>query len=233
MAAPPPAPSVRVERIGREGEPVVVIDGFAADAAALRTAAAALTFAPDGTHYPGVKAAVPSAYFADVAPTVGIVLRDVFGFAEPAGVIAAWYQLVTTPPAALTLMQRLPHVDALRPRQIALVHFLGHENRGGTAFYRHRATGFETLDEARAPAFRTRLAAEVAATPPPNAYIDDGAPWFERIAAVAPAFNRALVYRSALLHCGLIPTGAVLSADPLVGRLTVGAFLGPGGRTAR
>ena len=228
-----PEPDIRVERIGREQEPVVVIDGFARDPDALRLAAAGLAFAPDGTHYPGVKAAVTPAYFADVAPVLGVVLRDVFGYDAPAGVIGAWYQLVTTPPADLTLSQRLPHVDALRPRQIALVHFLTPEDRGGTAFYRHRATGFETLDEARAPAFRTRLAAEVQQVPPPAAYIADGAPWFEQTAAVAPAWNRALVYRSALFHCGLIPAGP-LAADPLAGRLTVGCFLGPeGGRTAR
>ncbi len=92
MAAPSPAPSVRVERIGREGEPVVVIDGFAADPAALRAAAAAPTFAPDGTHYPGIKAAVPPGLFRRRrADAVGIVLRDVFGFAEPASVIDAWF----------------------------------------------------------------------------------------------------------------------------------------------
>ena len=227
------ARTARVQRIGREGEPVVVVDGFAADPDALRAAAAALTFAPDGTHYPGVKAPVSSGWFADVGATLAAVLRDVFGFAEPATAIGAWYQLVTTPPAELTLLQRLPHVDALRPRQIALVHFLGTDDQGGTAFYRHRATGFETLDEARAPGFRALLAAEVGHGPPPAGYIGDGAPWFERIAEVRPAYNRALIYRSALLHCGLIPEGATLSADPLTGRLTVGAFLGPGGRTAR
>ncbi len=226
-------PTIRVERIGREGEAVAVIDGFAPDPDALRAAAAGLRFAADGTHYPGIKAAVTPAYFDATGPVLAAVLRDVFGYREPAAVIGAWYQLVTTPPAALTPLQRLPHVDALRPRQIALVHYLGHDDHGGTAFYRHRATGFETLDEARAPGFRTRLAAEIGAEPPAAAYIDEGAPWFERIAAFAPAFNRALVYRSALFHCGLIPATAPLSPDPLAGRLTVGCFLGPGGRTAR
>ncbi len=226
-------PTVRVERIGREGEPVAVIDGFAPDPDALRAAAADLRFAPDGTHYPGVKAPVTPAYFPATAPVLAAVLRDVFGYTEPASVIGAWYQLVTTPRAELSPMQRLPHVDALRPRQIALVHFLSHDDHGGTAFYRHCATGLETLDEAHAPAFRARLSAEVASAAPPAGYIGDGGPWFERTAAFAPAFNRALVYRSALFHCGLIPAAAPLSPDPLTGRLTVGCFLGPGGRTAR
>jgi hypothetical protein len=37
-----------------------------------------------------------------------------------------------------------------------------------------------------------------------------------------------VIYRSALLHSGSIPPGAVPSADPREGRLTVTAFLSLG-----
>ena len=48
---------------------------------------------------------------------------------------------------------------------------------------------------------------------------------FERTAIFAPRCNRALIYRSKLLHCAAVPNGVALSADPRTGRLTVASFL--------
>ncbi|MBV8972454.1 MAG: hypothetical protein JO290_09215 [Sphingomonadaceae bacterium] len=228
------APSIHVEHIGEEGEPIVVVDGFAPDPDALRAHAARQVFGSDDTYYPGVKARVPPTYFSGCETTLAVVLRDVFGHRAPPAVLGAWYQIVTTPPAALSPMQRLPHVDATGPAQVAMVHYLSHDDQGGTGFFRHRASGYETIDPARAKGFYAGLDAEVQRTPPLPVYLSDGAPWFERIAAVAPAYNRAVLYRSRLLHSGLIPPGASLSPDPARGRLTVGCFFAadPGGRAA-
>ena len=60
---------------------------------------------------------------------------------------------------------------------------------------------------------------------PEPAYIRDSTTLFERTTVVEPRYNRALIYRSALLHSGAIGPDAVLSADPAAGRLTVTAFL--------
>jgi hypothetical protein len=48
---------------------------------------------------------------------------------------------------------------------------------------------------------------------------------FERTALVDAAYNRALLYRSYVLHSGAIARDAVLSTDPAAGRLTITAFL--------
>ena len=61
--------------------------------------------------------------------------------------------------------------------------------------------------------------------PPPAAYIAGDTPLFERFEHVEARYNRALVYRSMLLHSGAIGPDASLSADPSTGRLTVTAFL--------
>ncbi|MEE2917018.1 MAG: DUF6445 family protein, partial [Pseudomonadota bacterium] len=60
---------------------------------------------------------------------------------------------------------------------------------------------------------------------PPPAYIADSTPLFERTALVAAQPNRAVIYRSSLLHSGAIAPGAALGDDPARGRLTVTAFL--------
>lgn len=217
------APQISARRIGREGEPVVIVDDFAPDPDGLLAHAAASAFTPAGDHYPGVRAALPTTYFGEVGETLSIIFGEAFGAAGRVRVLDARFSIVTAPAAALTLVQRVPHVDATAPGRLAMVHYLAAEELGGTAFYRHRSTGFETINEARAHAYFAALARETAVHPP-HGYIAGDTPLFERIDAVAARFNRAVFYRSHLLHCGTVPPDAHLPADPQRGRLTITGF---------
>lgn len=217
-------PDIRARLIGREQQPLVVIDGFAPDPDALRTAAMAASFGPAGWHYPGVRAALPPDYLAGQHALLATVLRDVFSCRRSMRVLDASFSMVTKPPDALSTKQRLPHVDAFEPGRIALIHYLSPDG-DGTAFFRHRSTGFESIDEDRAPVYFARLEAELRQNPPPPAYIAGDTALFERFGGVEARYNRALVYRSAVLHSGAIGPGATLSPDPETGRLTVTAFL--------
>lgn len=219
-------PDIVARLVGREGQPLAIIDGFAPAPETLRADAAAGCFTPAVAHYPGVRAPLPSGYFEAGQAILATVLREVFGHRRNVQVLDASFSIVTTPPSALSVQQRLPHVDAVEPGRIALVHYLSPEGGDGTAFYRHRATGFETIDEARATVFYDRLAGELRDTgPPPAAYIAGDTPLFERTALVEARYNRAVLYRSAMLHSGAIGPGAALAPDPLTGRLTITAFL--------
>lgn len=218
------APDVVARRIGAEGQPIAIVDGFHPDPAALRTAAVSARFEPGRHHYPGIRAMLPPDYFVAVRPALTAVLAGVFGQRGGVSLLDASFSIVTTPPERLSVMQRLPHVDATDPRRIALVHYLGEGD--GTAFFRHRATGYETVDTARAAGYLAALNDELRRDgDPPAAYIADSTPLFERTAMVAAQPNRAVVYRSALLHSGAIAPGAAMSDDPARGRLTVTAFL--------
>lgn len=218
-------PEIVARRIGQEGQPVVTVDGFHPDPEALRAAAIAAAFEPARRHYPGMRAALPPDYFALVRAVLAPVLREVFGQSEGVDLLDASFSIVTAPPATLDVAQRLPHVDALEPGRIALVHYLAPAGGDGTAFFRHRATGFETIDAARSPTYLATLKAELREAPPPAAYIRDSTPLFERIAGAEARCNRAVIYRSALLHSGAIRPDAPLDPDPATGRLTVTAFL--------
>ncbi|MBC9031358.1 hypothetical protein IAG41_03040 [Sphingomonas sp. JC676] len=218
-------PDIVARRIGAEGQPIAIVDGFHSDPDALRAAAAGAVFEPGRHHYPGIRATLPIDYFALVRPALVPVLREVFGHAGGIELLDASFSIVTTPPAELTVVQRLPHVDAVQPGRIALVHYLAPEGGDGTAFFRHRATGFEAIDAARSPDYLASLNAEVGAEAPPQAYPFGDTPLFERIAHVEARYNRAVIYRSALLHSGAIAPDAPLDADPSTGRLTVTAFL--------
>jgi hypothetical protein len=219
---------VGIEHIGREREPLVVVDDFAADPDALRAVAVTSEFGPASHHYPGVRAALPDDYLANQLRDIVTVLAEAFGQAGPVEVIDASYSIVTARPENLAIGQRLPHCDANARNRIALIHYLSRDT-DGTAFFRHRSTGFETVDERRAAVYADQLAAELRHSgPPPAAYIMGDTPLFERTMVAEARYNRALLYRSCLLHSGAIAPDAALSADPATGRLTITGFLSVG-----
>ena len=144
----------------------------------------------------------------------------------------AWYSIVTTPPADLLPIQRLPHIDGTDPTQIAMMLYLHRTGprsaHRGTAFFRHRSTGLEALTADDYPRYAAALQADVTRTGlPPAAYATDGAPHFERTHMVPGHFNSAVFYRGNILHSGVIDNAAPLPADPLTGRLTINAFFRP------
>ena len=217
--------AMRVERIGEEAEPVVIIDGFAPDPAMFAEDAAFLGFRRIGEHYPGIRAEVPAAMIQPLLERLGTVIAQVFA-SDESTVIDAFYSLVTTPPSALAPIQRLPHVDGVEPGRLALLHYLSAEPSGGTAFYRHRSTGFETIDAGRLESYNRALAADIAREGLPDAaYIGADTALFEQTLAVAARYNRAILYRSHVLHCAVIAEGAALTTDPATGRFTVNTFL--------
>jgi hypothetical protein len=219
-------PQIHVEAIGNEREPLVIVDGFSPHPDRLVEEARALSFAPLGEFYPGIRAPVRSSYFEGIDRVLAPVLRQLFGAEEHVEFSRALYSLVTTPPHALSLAQRIPHIDGVDEGMIAIIHYLGHVDRGGTSFYRHRSTGFETVDATRHRTYLDSLRDDFARLGEPlPAYIEGDTPIFERIATVRPRYNRALIYRSSLLHCASVANDAALTADIDSGRLTVASFL--------
>ena len=216
---------MRRSLVGREREPLVTIDGFATDPDALRATAIATLFEAAAEHYPGVRAPLPPDSLARQPPLIARAVSRAFGRCRRIHVIDASFSIVTRPPAALHVCQRLPHVDAYGRERLALVHYLSPADRDGTASFRHRSTGFETIDDARAPAYAARLEEELREGGEPGAgYIAGDTALFERTEIVPAKYNRALLYRSCLLHSGAISPGASLAADPARGRLTVTGF---------
>lgn len=219
-------PTANVVHIGNSRQPVLVIDGFVSDPEALAGEAAALTFAPMGAHYPGVRAAVPTRSVVNFVKPVAALIAQTFGVSPDLGLIEAMYSLVTAAPADLRPIQRLPHFDGCEPERLALLHYLGGCKDGGTAFYRHRATGLEFVGPGQLAQYDAALRRDIAQFGiPADGYIAGDTPIFERIARFEGRYNRALVYRGQTLHCADLPGSSPLSPDPRKGRLTVNTFL--------
>jgi hypothetical protein len=122
-------------------------------------------------------------------------------------------------------IQRLPHVDGVAPDQVAMMLYLNDTSHGGTAFFRHKATGYETLTDEKFIRYKNALEREVAESGlPASAYVADGAPFFERTHQSDGAFNSAIFYRGNVFHSGVIDPSGPFSADPRAGRYTINAF---------
>lgn len=172
--------------------------------------------------YPGLRASLPRDYIRTIVEALAGPISEAFslGRIRP-GKAEGAFSIVTLPDDALSTVQRAPHVDSTNPHQFAILHYLCDAAFGGTTFFRHRATGFETLSEDRLPSYQAHRASEGGA----SGYVDTGAPWFEPIGRVTAGFNRLVAYRSAVLHSGYVPASAVLSPDPRKGRLTANVFV--------
>ena len=213
--------------IGRENAPLVVIDNLVADPEELVRDAVSKRYSPPPSYYPGLRAKAPLSYQVFVVGELRGMLCEYFELeATSLRFSMCHYSVVTTPPEQLTALQRIPHVDSHEARGLATIHYLFKADLGGTAFYRHRATGFEYVDESRRATYYPILEQELAGPAAPTAeYIDADTALFERVGAQAGLFNRMLIYRRNSLHSGAISRSFVPSADPSRGRLSLNCFL--------
>ncbi|WP_443751008.1 DUF6445 family protein [Asticcacaulis solisilvae] len=213
---PPASARLEIRRIGAEQSPLLIVDDPVAEPLALIDAACRTAFyTPDHTLYPGVNARLPEAYYAAILALLRGPLEGVFGL--PAKSYLDYFGFFgLAAPGDLRPIQAVPHYDGADPGLVAMVHYLCPETYEGTAFYRHRATGIETVDPAREAGFAGVAAAELEA--------GQGMAAYEEIARAGMRFNRLIVYRGNSLHRGLLG-GADLSADPLRGRLTANGFV--------
>lgn len=221
-----PEPQISLRRMGCEGEPLVVIDRFSGMVESLLEAGYGATYQHAGAAYPGIRSWADPSYLDRRRDLMMQIMQRVFGFTCGARLDASTFSLVTLGEHELAPLQRIPHYDHASGEVIAVMHYLQGPESGGTAFYRHRRTGFETVTPQREPAYNRAPAEDERAygMPPVRFYHGDTA-WFEQIDEVEAQPDRLVLYRGRQLHSGVIPDPQALSADPRRGRLTINMFL--------
>ncbi|MGM8227376.1 DUF6445 family protein [Cellvibrio sp. ARAG 10.3] len=218
----------RVDRVGQEGEPVLVIDNFLTNAESLVNYVIRFgQFQLAGPGYPGVRSPAPDKYLVALRQLLGDLIYRTFDLDEQDITGAqADFSMVMTPPQHLRLPHRIPHYDSNKRAELAAVHFLCSGPQGSTAFYRHRQTGYEFVDHSRLAHYRATLEAEVKQQGDlPARYMNGSTPLFEQIAEYGALFNRILIYPCTSLHSGNIPEDFVFDADPRRGRLSINTFI--------
>ncbi|MEZ5920045.1 MAG: DUF6445 family protein [Parvularculaceae bacterium] len=223
-----PSARINAEHIGREAQPVIIIDDAFHGAQALVDLATRVQFTPIGPYYPGIRAQIDKTFTQSLSDAIQPYLHVHLGIKKPTWIGDCFFSMVTRRPEDLTPIQRLPHYDGIEENRIAIVYFLCDAKHGGTAYYRHLSSGFETISAERFGGYKDLLESEIheSGLPPPR-YIGDGAPLFARTKVFDAAFNRMLIYRGSILHCSATESMPTFSADPEVGRLTINAFLNP------
>ena len=214
-------------KVGREKTPLLVIDNFIAHAEQLVDYCAALgKLEKIDTFYPGIRMQAPDMYVHTLYQYLGVLLEHAFDL--PLNQIQgskALFSMVTTPPEQLSPKQRLPHIDSFETGDLACVHYLCSPEMGGTALYRHKSTGFETIDASQIDHYNETLIKEGALQSEDITYMHGANKYFDQIADIGAVFNRLIIYPSNILHSGTISPNCVLDADPRKGRLTLNTFI--------
>ena len=192
---------------GTEQIPVLVIDDFYPDAQSLVEQAGPETgFASkDDDFYPGVKRDLKTPAYLGMLESLCGRLAKVFARIADSEcrVDSSCYALTNLPAERLLPIQRIPHFDTTDKRQIAAVHYLCDSSCGGTSFYRHRATGFESISPERSQLYQQSLGRQATTEGlPPPAYISGSTALFEKTGGVDALFNRIVFYPSNILHSG-------------------------------
>jgi Family of unknown function (DUF6445) len=220
---------IRVELIGQEQNPLLIIDNFFATPEQLVEQACTEPgfIAQASDFYPGLRKPITGDYPALSLHSLIPLVSETFSIAaeRTAELSLCAFSLTTTPPEKLRPIQSVPHIDTHDPLQFAMVHYLCAESYGGTSFYRHRSTGFEAITQERFTNYFKILKQEVINEQQTRFnYINGDTNLFERIYQIPVIFNRAIIYRSNQLHSGDISEQLGLSTDPRAGRLTANSF---------
>ncbi|MFC3116302.1 DUF6445 family protein [Cellvibrio fontiphilus] len=223
--------NVQILDIGNEQNKVICIDNFFSDPNRLVDVAAKSLFAPYAAAtqrkgYPGVRTAAPADYSLSLVNSVNELVRREFSIASPASIklLQEAMCLMTVPESALGPLQTIPHFDASNPHFFATLLYLCDEAHGGTGFYRHNATGYETITPERCDHYLDVCYEELNTKRREKRYFADTDAAFTKTGFVPAKFNRLVIYQGCILHSANILSDISLQADPRKGRLTANVF---------
>ena len=214
---------ISVRHIGNSREPVLVVDDVLRDPNAVIARARAdenwVEAAPGG--YPGARTGLPKPYAREIIQRLDPIIRQRFtGSTSSLDRFECAFSKVTRAATDLRPIQKLPHIDVANPQRIAVLHYFCDPPHGGTAFFRQDATGLERVDPADRRAFLDAQHDLCANLDSSAGFPTAQTPGYTQIATVEARLNRVLMYRSNLLHSGIINSGT-----PSSDRLTANFFL--------
>jgi hypothetical protein len=212
---------------------IIVIENLLEHPQALIDYAALHNFKPApgqtaGKGYPGIQLAPPTAYSQAISEFIKPLIQQEFGIAADAEMRKSEcaMSLMTLKESELSPAQCVPHFDTSNINQFAIILYLCDQSHGGTAFYRHNATGFEFVIPQTSDHYFDSFLAELKAHPPAQKYFTDSNAQFTKLGVLPAAINRMVIYRSCTLHSPyLINPEHSINADPRTGRLTVNTFV--------
>jgi hypothetical protein len=220
---------VELVRIGRQGIKVSLIDDILEDPRAVAALGFAASYDWDRTNlYPGFRAPMPESFSTAFRAWLGPILQrnGVLGERQTFERDTSYFSVVATASKDLLPIQRIPHFDSTDANLFAAVLYLCDDRFSGTAFYRHRRTGYEEITRNNVNNYRLALNCDMETHgAPANGYIAGDSMLFETLFASELKFNRAIVYPAGVLHAARIAEHFHPPRDQSEWRLTVTALL--------
>ncbi|MBU2879895.1 MULTISPECIES: DUF6445 family protein [Aliiglaciecola] len=218
------------EFIGQEQTPIIIIDNYLSEPQlVINLAQNHSEFKPDTvTQYPGLRMPLPKQYVVDYLKPLIQGFYKVFKIGQTLMPRPKdnCLSLITKTPEQLSAVQTLPHFDTNDPNLIAIIHYLGEGAHGGTGFFRHKKTEFETINSHRKHIYLTHaqnyLINNSHAKP---AYCTAQHSEFECYKSIPYKPNRLIVFPGYLLHSSLLDNTTDISSCPQTGRLTANMFV--------
>ncbi|MEP6342775.1 MAG: DUF6445 family protein [Maricaulaceae bacterium] len=218
--------SYDIKRFGSEQEPVIVIDNYTESIERLKRRAYRAKYKVGQAFYPGIQAHEDPNYLGVRGEELTELMSNIFGVTGKIELESCNYSLVCRPRDKLAMAQCLPHYDAHDPSLFAIVHYIQAPENSGTAFYKHKRTGFETITEDRTDIYNRALQDDLADYgPPARDYFYDTNESYEMIGEIKAQPDQLIIYRGYTLHSGCIPSAVELTTNPLKARITLNSFL--------
>lgn len=180
------------------------------------------------TYYPGLRAPLPKDYTFAVINKIYAEIVETYKLPPHKKPIirSAFYSFVSKPEQELSVLQRIPHCDNMKPSSFAIMHYLNPGEFGGTGLFRHRPTGFERIDMNRKDDYFESLKNYFEEHGNPQTrYINASDDHFELISNINYHANRLIIYPSNILHSGLISPARDIHQTPKTARLTANIFV--------
>ncbi len=210
---------------GSECQPLLTVGNALSDPGLVVSIAQQHEYRPIGPFYPGIRAPVSAEIAMPLVAPILSELQTRFALCHLPIYHECYLSVVTCNSRDLTPIQRVPHFDGVENDRLAILLYLDRAEQGGTAFFRQRSTGFESVDADRFGPYRETLERETAQYGLPGGYIAGDTDMFEQTHRIAGVFNRMIAYRGNTLHCAALPAGFSPTADIARGRLTLNLFL--------
>lgn len=219
-------------RVGDEQTPVFVIDNFMVNTTDIIQEAATLNYVSGQEHnnyYPGIRAPVSNEYGMAVLNAIAPIFYNVLKIPKNLTLYPkiASFSLLTQKEDDMNLFQCIPHFDNTSTFSFAALHYVNNGNFGGTAFYKHKPTGFENITESNKVRYM-EAAQEFIDTngEPPKTYITQSTEHYELLKVIDYKPNRLVIYPSSLLHSTFIENPQHdVNNDVKTGRLTSNFFI--------
>jgi hypothetical protein len=224
-----PNASVSSVRVGKCPIAVTVADNALLRPRQLAEFGLGLEFAEDDSNlYPGVRARVPAEFSRPFHAWLNRTLHGT-GVLQESSYIqddASFFSIVNRSRENLLPLQRIPHYDSTDPGVFAAVIYLFDRANSGTSFYRHRTTGYETIEVDNKDNYRIALNRNMKTFgPPAREYTNGSNALFERTHSVDSVFNRIVIYSGNVLHAADIDGSLFNGNDNSQWRLTVSSLI--------